>query len=195
MSSNDPIASELDQIKADQQAFEDAMISTTVKEKTIPVDSAGIVKYLMGQTPQAPEGFEAVSALINNKLNQAIGFVVVQQFSRITKLASFLTALEDDLCSEHKISNLTTEDKVTLMVNGQKTMMTLLDFSRKYLSQLTQMNAPRDPVVDRLVNLLSSLAPEKKQELLNWISQNTAPARAKKERVEDPDEVVMSPID
>jgi len=116
-----------------------------------------IALWLTGGLSMPPTGVKDALQDINDKTTWVVAFSMIQQLARVNRLAAALEHLEKDIFDKDKMETYELPEKLRIHRTLHNDMLSILDFSRKFIAQnqevLLELSKSRDELIDLVRNL------------------------------------------
>ena len=113
--------------------------------------------WLQGILNIPPEGVKSALQDINDKTTWVVAWNMVQQLSRISRLFNTLENVETTLYDPEKVEDYSTKELITIQKTLHDNLLSVLDFSRKFIAQnqevLTELSRNRDDLIEMIRHL------------------------------------------
>lgn len=141
--------------------------------KTTPmIDTKEVIDFLASDTGATPNEISKVQANTEAKLQTIISAVAIQNLSRVCCMNEFLLSAEKNFYSAAKADLETDSDRLKSMIeSAQKAMISILEFTRKFLVQNKDDMRPRKGDADDLALLLKSLPDDKVKKIKEMLEK------------------------
>lgn len=127
-------------------------------------------EYLVGAQIEPPEAMAKMMNNIITKLSMGLGYNVVNNINRQTKLSSYISKLEETLYDPADISAMSAEEKVARLDQANKTLNNLQEFQRKFIVQNKDAFAKVTSPQEKMMNQIMSMPPEKIEKMIQFMN-------------------------
>ena len=120
------------------------------KKSVEPKNELGL--WLRGLISMPPEELKSALSDVNDKTTWVVAFNMVSHLGRISSLFGTLEKIENVLYSDESLAKCSTQELLKLHKNIHENLLTVLEFSRKFIAQnqevLLEMGKSRDELIE-----------------------------------------------
>lgn len=141
-----------------------------VKQVMTQEDIKEFMDYVVGTNTTPPESLNKMMNNLVTKLSMSLGYNIVAGMARQAELSDFIQESEKYIFDKNQLSSLDLDQMIALHDKAEKSMMSYLEFQRKFILQNKDSFKIDNSPQQRLLDKLMTLPPDKINSIIDKIN-------------------------